>query len=228
MCVVLPPRGQRFVGVDGQPPVGCCIRCWYGVCTITSDAEARCARDAAQFLRPSPAAALCNLFGDIIGWLRGQSEVAMCVMLTHGTVRTIAAVGRRCTHRTSAHQKSSSRSVGHPTRCWLQLVGIRCVVYGSEPPSHPRGKPSSMLGQRYSTLWRCLTARLLHAVFCYLAGVSQFRGQVSEKGVLEHWGLCLIPRACGCALSARRVNLPGGVLAPPFNTDGGVVWGLQK
>jgi hypothetical protein len=119
----LPPRGQRFVGVDGQPPVGCCIRCWYGVCTITSDAEARCARDAAQFLRPSPAAALCNLFGDIIGWLRGQSEVAMCVMLTHGTVRTIAAVGRRCTHRTSAHQKSSSRSVGHPTRCWLQLVG---------------------------------------------------------------------------------------------------------
>jgi hypothetical protein len=105
----------------------------------------------------------------------------------------------------SSEVEQSKCRAPHPLLQLVGCMGIRCVVYGSEPPSHPRGKPSSMLGQRYSTLWRCLTARLLHAVFCYLAGVSQFRGQVSEKGVLEHWGLCLIPRACGCALSARRV-----------------------
>jgi hypothetical protein len=202
----LPPRGQRFVSVDGQPPVGCCIRCWYGVCTITSDAEARCARDAAQFLRPSPAAALCNLFGDIIGWLRGQSEGYVChVDPRHGQDHRCGGETLYTSNECSSEVEQSKCRAPHPLLQLVGCMGIRCVVYGSEPPSHPRGKPSSMLGQRYSTLWRCLTARLLHAVFCYLAGVSQFRGQVSEKGVLEHWGLCLIPRACGCALSARRV-----------------------
>jgi hypothetical protein len=45
----------------------------------------------------------------------------MCVLLTHSMVRTCTAVGD-VVHRTSAPQKSSSRSVGHPTGCWCQLA----------------------------------------------------------------------------------------------------------
>jgi hypothetical protein len=48
---------------------------------------------------PSPAAALAT-WVEIFSWLREQGEASMCVLLTHScTVRTRAAVGRRCTHR---------------------------------------------------------------------------------------------------------------------------------
>jgi hypothetical protein len=87
--------------------------------------------------------------------LRGQGEVSMCFLLAHGMVRTHAVWGERCTHRTSAPQKSSSRSVGHPTCCWCQLVDTRDVLgsaASSTEASHPSARAADSAGwvRRYA------------------------------------------------------------------------------
>jgi hypothetical protein len=85
-------------------------------------------------------------WGETSGWLRGQAEVSRCVLSTHCMVRTRAAVGRRCTHRTSAAQKSSSRAPHRllaPAGGYMECLGIQCVFCRSDPPSHPRGVDSA-------------------------------------------------------------------------------------
>jgi hypothetical protein len=92
-------------------------------------------------------------WGETSGWLRGQAEVSRCVLSTHCMVRTRAAVGRRCTHRTSAAQKSSSRAPHRllaPAGGYMECLGIQCVFCRSDPPSHPRGVSIQLAGLRYA------------------------------------------------------------------------------
>jgi hypothetical protein len=85
------------------------------------------------------------------GWLWGQGEVAMCVLLSHSMVRTRDAVGRRCTHRMSAPRAivwSAPQRLLVSAGVGMGCLGLRCVFCGSEPPSQFEGVVIQLAGLR--------------------------------------------------------------------------------
>jgi hypothetical protein len=108
--------------------------------------------------------------------------VSMCVLLTHSMVRTRAAVGRRCTHRTSAPQSRAVDESRAPQRV-LVSAGTRSAWSGRR-----------CVGQEGVMYGTCATLCRLRWVFlppkprCVVCGVwtEGSAGGVERRLVLQH------------------------------------------